>query len=334
MEWLQITWFGLIAFFFCGYSILDGFDLGVGVLSPFLARTDIERSALYSSIGPFWDGNEVWLLAGGGALFAAFPPVYATVFSGFYLVLMMLLFALIFRAVSLEFWSHSDSGRNAWNAAFMLGSLIPALLFGVALGNVLQGVPLDANQDFAGSFFSLLRPFPLVLGFFGLAAFMMHGAVYAGLKTEGPVRERACRAVKTLAVPTAGLWMLSILLAVLTIPSARSIPAAWVSSAVALLLQVAAAWRSEKGKMGQAFFASSLFWVALWLTAAFVQFPVLLRSSDGLNHLTVFTSSSSTLTLKVTLVIALAGMPLVVAYTVYVYRALGRKHYSEDKPVS
>ena len=190
---LQTTWFLLVGVLLAGYTILDGFDLGVGTLHLFLAKDDRERRTSLNSIGPVWDGNEVWLLTGGGALFAAFPPVYATVFSGFYLALMLLLVALIVRAVSLEFRSKEASPRwrQGWDVAFAVSSALPALLFGVALGNVLRGVPLDADGEYAGTFFTLLNPFALVVGLGGLAMFVMQGACWLNLKTEGAMKARA-----------------------------------------------------------------------------------------------------------------------------------------------
>ena len=176
------------------YVLLDGFDLGVGILHLF-ARGDLERRILMNSIGPLWDGNEVWLVTFGGALFAAFPDAYATAFSGFYLPFMVLLFALIFRAVSFEFRNkvRSPAWVRAWDWAFGLGSLLPAVLYGVAVGNILRGVPLDARGEYAGSFFTLLNPYALLIGILSLTLFVMHGAVYLTLKTDGELRARMAR---------------------------------------------------------------------------------------------------------------------------------------------
>lgn len=325
MEALQIVWFGLIVLLLCVYSILDGFDLGLGLLTPYLAKSKEDKSRLFSAVGPFWDGNEVWLLAGGGALFAAFPPVYATVFSGFYLALMLVLFALIFRAVSLEFWHYDDQRKAIWSHAFTFGSFIPALLFGVAMGNILQGIPLDAHTDFAGNFFTLLRPFPLALGLYGLSAFALHGAVYAGLKTDGALRDRAGALVKPLVITTLLLLSLTVTAAFFALPFARANWGAWLMMALTALLIFLVMPLARRERRGLAFLASSLSLASLWLGAAMVQFPVLLRASDGQSHLTVFTASSSSLTLKVMLIIALIGMPFVLGYTIFVYRVFGRK---------
>jgi cytochrome bd ubiquinol oxidase subunit II len=189
---LNTVWFVLVGALFTGYVILDGFDLGVGVLHLFAARRDEERRVFLNAIGPVWDGNEVWLVTGGGALFAAFPAVYATVFSGFYLAFMALLCALIFRAVAIEFRSKHPSPRwrALWDASFALGSFGSALLIGIAMGNIVRGVPIDARGEFAGTFPGLLQPYALLMGVTTVALFAMHGAIYLVLKTEGELQAR------------------------------------------------------------------------------------------------------------------------------------------------
>ena len=193
---LNTIWFWLIGVLIIGYAILDGFDFGVGILSLF-SRFENERRIHFNAIGPVWDGNEVWLLTGGGALFAAFPAVYAMVFSGFYIALMLLLAALIFRAVSFEFRNKVDSPawRRLWDWAFGLGSLLPALLFGVVIGNILHGVPIDTNGNYLGTFIGLLNPYSLGVGFLSLVLFTMHGAIYLATKSDGILRDRCqkCR---------------------------------------------------------------------------------------------------------------------------------------------
>ncbi|MDR1790001.1 MAG: cytochrome d ubiquinol oxidase subunit II, partial [Opitutaceae bacterium] len=195
---LPTIWFILVGVLFTGYAILEGFDLGVGALHLLLAKTDGERRLFLNTIGPVWDGNEVWLVTGGGALFAAFPMVYATVFSGFYLAFILLLFSLIFRAVSIEFRSRRPQAwwRRLWDAAFSIGSILSAFLIGVAAGNIAWGVPLDARHEFAGTFAGLLRPYPLLLGLTAVALFAAHGAIYLALKLpDGALRERVTRAI-------------------------------------------------------------------------------------------------------------------------------------------
>jgi cytochrome d ubiquinol oxidase subunit II len=322
---LQNAWFLLIGVLLAGYAVLDGFDLGIGTLFPFLARTEDEKRTLIGAIGPVWDGNEVWLLAGGGALFAAFPMAYATVFSGFYLALMLVLFSLILRAVSLEFRAHDPKRKGLWEAAFVGGSVLPALLFGVALGNVVGGVPLDARTEFAGTFFTLLRPLPLTFGILGLCAFLMHGAAYAALKSEGALLARARKASRVLAIAFAAAFALSFVAVLFYLPAAvRSAPA-WVFSLVVWLSLVLFAAAVKKGTDGRAFVFSSAAFLGLWGMIGAIQYPNLVRATDPALSLTITNSSSSALTLKVMLIIALVGMPAVVGYTIFAFRVFKGK---------
>lgn len=321
MQALQITWFFLIGVLFIGYSVLDGFDLGLGSLLPFLAKDDKETASLLTAIGPFWDGNEVWLLTGGGALFAAFPHVYATVFSGFYLALMLVLFALIFRAVSFEFWSLDSRRRGFWKWTFVIGSFLPSLLFGVALGNVIQGIPLDDKMEFTGNFFTLLRPLPLSTGLLGLCAILLHGSMYAMMKTEGPVSERARNIGKKLWVAFAALLVVALAASALVYPDRMGSVPAWISTAVVAIAVAVGLRQTARGAGLLPFIMSSIAFIGLWGIAASLQFPALVRSAvDGIPHLLIYTTSSSQLTLTVMLIIALIGMPIVLGYTFYVYR--------------
>src|SRR5262245_38830842 len=194
------VWFILIAVLWIGYSCLEGFDFGVGMLMPVLAKDDTERRVLINTIGPVWDGNEVWLLVAGGAMFAAFPEWYASLFSGFYLPLLLILVALIVRGVAFEFRGKIDSARwrRNWDRAIVAGSLVPALLWGVAFGNIVHGVPLDANHELTGSLLTLLNPYALLGGLATLLLFALHGAVFLSLKTTGGVRERAASLAKSI----------------------------------------------------------------------------------------------------------------------------------------
>src|ERR1035437_5501561 len=198
---LNTIWFVLVGVLFTGYAILDGFDLGVGALHLF-ARTDEERRVFLNAIGPVWDGNEVWLVTGGGALFAAVPNVYATGFFGFYLAFMALLCALIFRAVAIEFRSKHPSPRwrALWDGSFALGSLGSTLLIGIAMGNIAWGVPIDAHGEFAGTFLGLLHPYALLMGVTTVALFAMHGAIYLALKTEGELQARVRARINPLII--------------------------------------------------------------------------------------------------------------------------------------
>ncbi len=332
---LQVIWFFLIGVLFAGYSVLDGFDLGIGALFPFLAKTREERSVLAGAIGPVWDGNEVWLLTGGGALFAAFPGAYATVFSGFYLALMLVLFALVFRAVSLEFRYHGAREGRFWDGAFFAGSAIPSLLFGVALGNVIQGVPLNASGDFTGSFFTLLRPFPLIVGLLGLVAILVHGCAYAALKTKEDLQARARRFAGILWFPYIALLAASGVAAGLLIPGVLGRIPAWIAVGGVLFALAAMKAGLKRRKDGAVFAWSAAAFLGLWGLAGANLFPDLVRASnDSSLSLTIRNASSSPITLKVMLLIALIGMPLVVGYTIWSYRVfrqrrpLARSHAS------
>jgi cytochrome d ubiquinol oxidase subunit II len=322
---LRNVWFILVGVLLAGYSILDGFDLGVGVLFPFLAKNEDEKKSLIRSIGPVWDGNEVWLLTGGGALFAAFPHAYATVFSGFYLALMVVLFSLILRAVSLEFRAQDAARKGLWEAAFVAGSFLPALLFGVALGNVIAGVPIDARMEYAGTFFTLLRPLPLVFGLLGLAAFLLHGSTWAGLKTSGELQERARRTARTMAVTTGICYLISLVAVWIYLPGALKRIPAWIFAALVWLALGLLSSAVKKGKDGRAFLFSSFVFLSLWGNIGAIHYPNLVRATDPSLSLTITNASSSALTLKVMLIIALIGMPLVIGYTIYAYRVFNGK---------
>jgi cytochrome bd ubiquinol oxidase subunit II len=322
---LRNVWFILVGVLLAGYSVLDGFDLGVGVLFPFLAKNEDERTALVRSIGPVWDGNEVWLLTGGGALFAAFPQAYATVFSGFYLALMLLLFSLILRAVSLEFRAQDGARKKLWEGAFVIGSFFPALLFGVTLGNVVVGVPIDAQMEYAGNFFTLLRPLPLVFGLLGLAAFLLHGSTWATLKTSGALQERARRTARTMTGLTGIFYLLSFIAVWIYLPGALKRIAAWIFAALVWLSLGLLLSALKKGKDGRAFLFSSFVFLSLWGNVGAIHYPNLVRATDPALSMTITNASSSALTLKVMFIIALIGMPLVIGYTIYAYRVFKGK---------
>ncbi len=319
---LQVIWFLLVGVLLAGYAILDGFDLGVGIQHLFIARTDRERRILLNSIGPVWDGNEVWLLTGGGAIFAAFPKVYATVFSGFYLALMFLLTALILRAVSLEFRSkvESPAWRAAWDAAFAFGSFLPALLFGVAIGNILRGVPISQDGEFAGTFFGLLNPFSLIIGLLATAMFVMQGSSWLSFRTEGELRARSVRVGKGAWLAFVALWIVATIYSRFEAPhlwTNYSSPLAWIAPVVFVLLALAIPFTSGV----RSFAVSSLAIVALFGIMGQALFPFMVPSfGDLANSLTIRNASSTALTLKVMLTIALLGVPVVLAYTIWIYR--------------
>ena len=323
---LQITWFVLIAVLVAGYGVLDGFDLGIGVLYPYLARSKSERAALRLAIGPVWDGNEVWLVTGGGALFAAFPPVYAMAFSGFYMAIMLVLLGLILRAVALEF-RHRDDGRaGLWDAAFHVGSILPALLFGVAVGNVIRGVPLTAAGDYSGTFWQLLNPFSLMVGVTGLALFVSHGAAWAALKTNGGLQQRSA-AVRGWAhlVFIALLTLTTVYAAFETSDHFKHVvtrPAGWIMILVLVAGLVVARVAMRQRRDAVVFFASSASVVGIFGIAAVGNYPAIVpaRGSAAGTSLTLTGASSSHLTLTVMLVIAAVGMPIVIGYTALIYR--------------
>jgi cytochrome d ubiquinol oxidase subunit II len=329
MTFLGVLWFALVGVLLVGYAVFDGFDLGLGTLYPFMAKNDEEKEVMRSSIGPVWDGNEVWLLTGGGAIFAAFPAVYATVFSGFYLALMLVLFALIFRAVSFEFYAHDPAWRRVWDWSFFLGSALPALLFGVAAGNIVRGVPLDKMGEFTGNFFTLLNPYALVLGVLGLVMFLWQGAAWLAVKSEN---ELYARAVKTRSL-MAWIFVVLVLLATaatfLLVPRAASqIMASPIGWAFLLLLLVSMAWGRfvHGGKDLHSWYAASLAPVALTGLWAVSIFPRLVPAiNDDALSLTVANSASSELTLTVMTIIAAIGVPLVLFYIYLVYRIFAGK---------
>ncbi len=334
---LNTVWFLLIGVLLTGYAILDGFDLGVGVLHLF-ARDEEERRLHINAIGPVWDGNEVWLLTGGGALFAAFPVVYATVFSGFYLALMLVLVALILRAVSFEFRGKVASAgwRRLWDWAFGLGSLVPSIVFGVAVGNLLRGLPFDADGNLDVTLFGLLNPYALLIGVLSLATFLMHGATYLTLKTGGALQDRMARLA-------ANLWVGYVVTFVLA-SVATFVAAPWIyrgpGPSIPTLVCVAALLASEfvlpialrDRRFGRAFLASSVAIAAQIGLAAAALYPRLVPARPDLERsLTIFNAASSPRTLATMLVIALIGMPCVIAYTAIIYRVFrGRTVLGEE----
>jgi len=334
---LPTIWFILVLLLLIGYAILDGFDLGVGILH-LLGRTDHDRRVALNAIGPVWDGNEVWLLTAGGALFAAFPAVYATVFSGLYIALMLLLTALIARAVAVEVRSKvaSPAWRGLWDWVFSVGSFLAALLLGVAFGNVLRGLPIDAEGNFTGSFVGLLNPFAIVVGLLGVTACAMHGAIYLAGKSDHDMRPRLIRTAQRLWIGFAVLVAATILSARLAAPFLYqgllfSVPGILLL-AVGVLATLAVRIALRHNRLAAAFLFSCLAIGSLIALAGLAAFPRLVPSlTDPSCSLTVSNSSSTPLTLKVMLIIALVGMPVVLVYTVLVHRIFrGKVLLSKD----
>lgn len=334
MNALQVTWFCLIGVLLAGYIILDGFDLGVGLWYLF-ARNATDRRALMSSILPFWDGNEVWLLTGGGALFAAFPHVYATVFSGLYLALMILMFALIFRAVSIEFRSVSDHWSGLWDGAFSIGSIIPVFLLGVAAGNILRGLPLDEHMNYTGSFIDLLNLYSLLIGITSFAMFATHGALFAVLRTTGDLAVKASKWAHSAWICFLALFLASAAVTIITqsqlMANYSAVPALLAIPAIALLAILAIGHYNRRGAVLKAFLASATTMLALMAAGGAAIFPKMVPAlGDPSLSLTIMNSSSSPLTLKTMLIIALIGIPIVLAYTVWIHRIF-RGKVSEDE---
>jgi len=327
---LNTIWFLLVGVLIAGYAVLDGFDLGTGVLH-LLTRDERERRVMMNAVGPVWDGNEVWLLTGGGALFAAFPPVYATVFSGFYLAFMLLLVALILRAVSFEFRSKvaSPRWRRWWDVAFGVGSLVPALLFGVAVGNVLRGLEMGP-AGISTTLLGLLNPFALLIGLLGLVMFVLHGATWLGLKTEGALQDRMRRWAASAWVAFIALYALATVASYAVAPYLFEHwfgnPLTWVFFALLLASSVTGPAAIGASRFGRAFVASAAATLSVIALAAEGLYPRLVPARPDLAaSLTIYNAASTPRTLTTMLVIALVGMPFVILYTVLIYRAFRGK---------
>jgi cytochrome d ubiquinol oxidase subunit II len=322
---LHLIWFVLLGVLLAGYAVLDGFDFGVGMLH-LLARGDAERRAFVSTIGPVWDGNEVWLVTFGGALFAAFPEAYATIFSGFYWVFMLVLLALIARAVSLDFRSkiHSPAWRQTWDVVFCVSSTAATVLFGVGVGNAMVGVPLDSRGIYAAGFWHLLRPYPLMVGLLAVAMFVMHGAIFLHLKTTGELRERTYRWTRPAYIAFLLMYLVVTVATWLWIPRAiapfQSNPWAWLVVVVNLVAVVSIPIALSRDRAGWAFIASCLTIIAFVLLLGLALFPNLVTSDPHPdNSLTIYNAASSPKTLGLMLVVAAIGMPFVVTYTAIIY---------------
>ncbi|CAG0942336.1 cytochrome bd ubiquinol oxidase subunit II [Anaerolineae bacterium] len=325
---LNTLWFILIAVLFAGFFFLEGFDYGVGILLPFLGKDDDERRVIINTIGPFWDGNEVWLLTAGGAIFAAFPNWYATMFSGFYLALVLMLVALILRGVAFEFRSKDPrpGWRNFWDWAICLGSFVPALLWGVAFGNILHGVPLNAQMQYTGDFFTLLNPYALLTGVYGLALITLHGAIYLALKTDDVVSVRARRLARVLWLPAVVLLFAALGVSYLVTDMYTKLG---VNPGVIPILGgvglISVIWFIRHDHLGWAFGMTAMTLITTVFTLFLTLYPrVLVSSVNTADYsLTIYNASSSPYTLTVMAIIALIFVPIVVLYqgwTYYVFR--------------
>jgi cytochrome d ubiquinol oxidase subunit II len=328
MQWetLVVIWFFLLGLLLTGYAILDGFDLGVGILHPFVARSDTERRISMNSIGPLWDGNEVWLVTFGGALFAAFPEAYATVFSGFYTAFMLLLFALISRAVSMEFRSKVSAvrWRQVWDWSFFAGSFVATLLFGVAIGNAMLGIPLDAAGNFTGTLVDQLGLYPLLVGVFAVAMFAMHGALFLYLKTDGDFQRRIRTWIWRMFAFFFVAYLLTTIYTLVLVPRAtanfKEIPMAAIIVVLNVLAIANTARCIYRDKARQAFLSSCAVIAGFLLLFGLALFPnMVTASNDPARSVTLYSAASSQRTLSIMLVIACVGMPFVLGYTTIIY---------------
>ncbi len=354
-ELLRIIWWLLIGVLLVGFAITDGFDLGVGALLRIIGHTDSERRVMINTIGPHWDGNQVWFITAGGALFAAFPLIYAASFSGFYFALLITLAALWMRPVGFDYRSKLESPkwRNAWDWALFVSGIVPSLIFGVALGNLFLGVPLNYDvmlrPSYDGGLFGLLRPFALLAGLVSVSMLLMHGAVWLQMKTSGFIRERAVNVAFILGIATpvlfglAGIWVAQLdgyhITSVIDHNAASNplnktvelVAGGWMSNysvfplmmiapLVGLVSPLAVAALSKKGHAGLAFVASSTTIIGIIFTTGFSLFPFLMPSSTQLNaSLTVWDSTSSETTLLIMFAVACIFVPLILLYTAWGY---------------
>ena len=361
-ETLKLVWWLLVGVLLIGFAVTDGFDMGAGALLPFLGRNDDERRVIINTVGPHWDGNQVWFITAGGAIFAAWPAVYAAAFSGFYVAMLLVLFALFFRPVGFDYRSkiENPTWRSLWDWGLFAGGAVPALVFGVAFGNLLQGVPFQYDEflrpTYTGSFWGLLNPFALLSGVVSLSMLVMHGAVWLQLRAAEPIESRARAAVKIAAwvliasFAAAGLWLAWGIdgYRILSMPDAGALPnplaktvetaaGAWLANyasypwmMMAPLLGFAGAlltWLlSAARRPGWAFVTSALAMTGVILTAGFSMFPFIMPSSTALSSgLTVWDAPSSQRTLTVMFWAAVIFVPIILAYTTWTYRAMWGK---------
>jgi cytochrome d ubiquinol oxidase subunit II len=360
-ETLRLIWWGLLGALLIGFAITDGFDLGAAILLPFLGKNDTERRVIINCVGPTWEGNQVWLITAGGALFAAWPMAYAVAFSGFYFALFLTLVGLFLRPLGFDYRSKlpGQQWRNNWDIALFVSGFIPALIFGVAFGNLLKGVPFYFDSDmrifYTGSFWALLNPFSVAAGLISLSMLIMHGAVYLQIKTEGDINQRCKKMVTVFALLTlgifalAGVWVANIdgyQISTEILPNAPSnpltkivtkdvglwlanyghYPVLWAIPGLGFIAGAVTIVLSKVGRPGLAFISSSLTMASVILTAGVAMFPFLIPSSTAMNSsLTVWDASSSFTTLKIMFLVTVIFLPIVVIYTSWVFRVLRGK---------
>jgi len=320
---LNILWFVLIAVLYSGFFILEGFDFGVGILLPFLGKNDTDRRVIINSVGPTWDANEVWLVLAGGATFAAFPHWYATLFSGFYLPLFLVLVALIFRGVAFEFRGKLDkpAWRSFWDYAMFGGSLLVPLLMGVAFANILQGVPIDQAKNYTGGFFNLLNPFALIGGLTFLCITVLLGALYLKIKTTGNVMERPIKTAKTLWLPSILLTGAFGLFATIGKSGQEGLnPLGLIITILAVVVLLGGLLAQRSGKTGWAFGLGVTAMAAVSAVIFVLLFPnVMVSSTDPAFNLTIYNAASSAKTLEIMSFVVLFFLPIVLGYQAYNY---------------
>ncbi len=329
-------WFLVIGGVFTGYAILDGFDLGVGALHLFLKKEESRRIAL-NAIGPVWDGNEVWIVIGGGALFAGFPVVYASVFSAFYIPFMLFLVALIFRAVSIEFRSKETMNwwRKMWDVSFSVSSIIIALLLGLVLGNILHGIPIDKDHNFVGSFSDFFNPYSIMVAITTLALFMMHGAIYLVMKTENRLYAKLTVLTKNTTIFFVMSYLVTTMYTLIYMPQLsddfKNDPELFILPLLAIFAIASITRQVAKRKYLLAFLSSTLAMSFLLILVAIELYPVIVISSINASYdLTIYNSASSDKSLGIMLIIAAIGVPLVAAYTTFVFWTFkGKVHLDE-----
>lgn len=322
---LNTIWFILIGLLLTGYAILDGFDLGIGALH-LLVKKDIDRRIMLNSIGPVWDGNEVWLVTGGGALFAAFPHVYATVFSGFYNAIILLLFMLIFRAVAIEFRSKRPMKwwRQTWDIAFSVASILIAFIMGIALGNIITGIPLDSTKEYVGTFWDMINPYTVLVGITTVALFMMHGSIYGVLKTEGELNEKLKGWVNNTIIFFVICYVTTTMATLIYFPNMakhfKDFPPLFGLALLNMLAIANIPREIHHGREFMAFLSSAASIASLLALFAVGIFPNIVLSNPNPEYsLTIYNAASSQKTLTIMLIIAAIGVPFVLAYTISIY---------------
>lgn len=323
---LQFGWFTIFVILLTGYAILDGFDLGVGMLHLF-AKKDEERRIMLNSIGPVWDGNEVWLVTAGGALFAGFPDIYATMFSAFYAPMMILLAGLIFRAVAIEFRSKEKMAwwRWTWDIAFTVASFIIAFGLGLVIGNLIRGIDLNSHKEFIGTLEELLNPYAFLTGLFAVSLFLMHGSIYILMKTEGELhdklRPRAIGCIIFFIITYSITTMATLIYQPHMIEAFRDRPFFFIIAIINILAVANIPRRIYHGKDGRAFVSSCVNMICLFALYAIGTYPNVIRAiyNPELLSITIYNGSSSEKTLKILFLVAFMGMPMVIAYTTAIY---------------